>query len=98
MNRQDTVAKKKKRISLGPTGRLDVGAGEADGHSRLADNHPVVLGLIERIIDGLATLANGDDDAGAARRPDRRPQTTTPGLRGPGGLQLEGHVVALGDL
>ncbi len=36
-------------------------AAEADGRRRLADNHRVVLGHLDRIIDGLVTRAAGDD-------------------------------------
>jgi len=41
-----------------------VAAAEADGRSRLADNHRVVLGHLERIIDTLEPLAPQGDDHG----------------------------------
>jgi integrase len=41
--------------------RTLINAAEADGHRRLADNHRVVLGHLERIIAGLESLARHHD-------------------------------------
>ena len=39
-----------------------IAAAEGDGRRRLADNHRVVLGHLERIIDALEPLTSGPDD------------------------------------